>query len=223
MICAARLKTDALPPAWSVDLGVQGLAYGARLDVDGIELREALQLAPGEIKQHLSGTLFGSCLFDVTGSDLAAFLKNLTARADLRIDDATMNLPGIFPQLAAVIKTPALESVRFGSAGLRLNLRNETVHISGSFTGLDISLYPEGTIGLDGSIDLVANLHVAPGILPGDAEFGGCLEIEKVWLSCLSLFRGPSANPALISALNPRLHHRQGFEPSCAGTLGLNQ
>ena len=108
-----------------------------------------------------------------------------------------MNLPGMFPQLAAVIKTPALESVRFGSAGLRLNLRNETVHISGSFTGPDISLYPEGTIGLDGSIDLVANLHVAPGILPGDAEFGGCLEIEK-GMAVLPIFvQGTLSEPRL--------------------------
>jgi len=163
----------------SIDLGEKGLAYSARLDVDGIALSEALQLVPGAAKQHVGGDLYGSISASGFGSDYYAFLRNLSARADLRIADAAVNLSGMFPQLADVIVGPSLERVSFDSAGLQLDLRNGDVRVRGAFTGQDIGLYPEGMVGLDGSLDLDVHLYIDPEMLSGSEDLAGCLQRDK--------------------------------------------
>ncbi len=163
----------------SVDLGVQGLAYSARVDVDAVPLSEALQLVPGDAKQHISGALYASLKFAGTGSDHADCMRNLTARGDLRLGNAAVNLAGMLPQLADAVKNPMLERVSFDSAGLQLDLRKGTVRVSGAFTGPDICLYPEGSIGLDGSLDLDVPLYISPVLLTGSEDLPACLPREK--------------------------------------------
>lgn len=145
-----------------VDLGKKGLVYSADIDLKAIQADPLVTaFAP-----KAAGTLFGqldmALAIQGRGTEWQIVSKQLNGDGDLSISNGKLVSPGLVKGLAGVLNLADLEELIFDVFNGNLRIKNGRVQLNGSINSTQLKLYPKGSIGLDGSLDLGLDTRLSP-------------------------------------------------------------
>lgn len=182
--------------AASVDLGLQGLDYGAQLTITDVAVKTLRSLLGFDLSQFMEGNISGSCSLSGRGTTPEGFMENLTGDAILTLGNGHVKGFSMPPQLMSFLKSDELGKIDFTEAQFQLQLRNGLVHLAGgSLISQKIEVHPSGDVGLEGSLDLTATLKLAPELFAADSKLVSYLPHESGWIALPILIRGTLQKP----------------------------
>lgn len=145
-----------------VDLAKKGLDYSTRFVLKEVQA-EALVNA---FAPKASGTVFGTLNLhaDLSGrGTLPETLKrNLSGNGAFLIADGKLTGAGLVQGLADFVNLAELRTLGFRQAKGAFTVTNGKVSLNSDFSGSDVRFAPQGTVGLDGALDVALDLRLSP-------------------------------------------------------------
>ncbi len=196
-----------------VDLGQEGLAYQATVNVEGVKADPFVSA----FVPKASNTIFGELFFDLAakgqGTQFEAIQRTLSGNGDFRLMDGKITGAGLAEGLAQFLDLEQLRVLRFSELKGNYAIENGKVRINSDFSGSDVKMHPTGTIGLDGSLNLALDASLAPehaGNI-GGGELAQFLKDEQGWTQLPVKVAGSVTDPRFTldtSAAQQRLKER---------------
>ncbi|HEY7745230.1 MAG TPA: AsmA family protein [Desulfuromonadales bacterium] len=147
-----------------IDLTKKGLDYATRLvlkDVQGEKLVNAFF-------PKAAGSVFGAISLnaDLNGrGTLPETLKrNLSGNGAFQIVDGKLTGTGLVKGLADFVNLEELRTLNFKQAKGAFTITNGNVSLNSDFAGSDVRFAPQGTVGLDGALDVALDLRLSPAL-----------------------------------------------------------
>lgn len=180
-----------------IDLGVSGLDYTLLLTLTDVPLLRLKPLLPPSCRGLLRGAVSGTCAIRGNGSDPRSFLDNLRGDAVLNVSDAAWKGLQLMPELRRFVKPDALRDVVFSQVELQLHLSNTIIDVDGALLSPTLECYPAGEVALDASMQITADVRVAPDIFTTDMPVARYLprEGEGGWVTIPLTIGGTLAEP----------------------------
>jgi AsmA protein len=167
-----------------VDLGRKGLDYEAKITTQGVQA-DSLVTA---FLPKAADTVFGGLNFEIAlkgqGTRPEAVRRNLTATGDMLLKDGKLTGTGLASGLAGFLNLEELRELTFEQAKGRFVVKNGKVDLTSTLAGRNVRLAPEGTIGLDGALDLSLGLGLSPELtakLGRSGKFTSLLTDAEGW------------------------------------------
>lgn len=196
----ARLAGGTLEVRKRVDLSRRGLAYTAQCRMRQVQLQQLVDALYPAAK----GTAFGAFDFDLdlTGAGTVPenIKKNLDGTGSFVIRDGKLTGAGLAGGLAAFFGEDELRVLRFRQFGGTLRIRQGQVELASALAGDDIKLQPQGTVGLDGGLDLGLDSRFSPRLtqkLAGKGSLGRLVADEEGWGRLPLRVKGTLTDPKL--------------------------
>lgn len=148
-----------------VDLGRKGLGYQTKINL------QSLQADPfvTAFLPKAAGTFFGNMNLDLdlSGQGTAAdtVKRNITGKGVLNLADGRVTGAGLAQGLADFLNLEELRVLRFSKFGGSFTIDQGRVRIDSALDGSDVRMKPQGTVGLDGALDLALNASLAPALM----------------------------------------------------------
>jgi AsmA protein len=92
------------------------------------------------------------------------FMKNLKGEGLFTLRDALIKGLPSMGAIASFIRMDGGDGFRFDQAQVQYKLHDGAVDVDGSFTNQDLGLYPDGQIGLDGSLNVDTIMKISPNL-----------------------------------------------------------
>jgi AsmA protein len=145
-----------------IDLTKKGLDYATRLALKDVQA-EALVNA---FFPKAAGSVFGAISLnaDLNGrGTLPETLKrNLSGNGAFQIVDGKLTGAGLVKGLADFVNLEELRTLSFRQAKGTFTINNGKVSLNSDFAGSDVRFAPQGTVGLDGALDVALDLRLSP-------------------------------------------------------------
>ena len=148
-----------------VDLGRKGLGYQTRINL------QSLQADPfvTAFLPKAAGTFFGNMNLDLDlsgqGTLTDTIKRNITGKGVLNLADGRVTGAGLAQGLADFLNLEELRVLRFSKFGGSFTIDQGRVRIDSALDGSDVRMKPQGTLGLDGALDLALNASLAPALM----------------------------------------------------------
>jgi len=155
-----------------VDLGREGLAYTADLDLQAIQANPLLSAFAPAAAGVLFGQLDLALGLEGAGTEWPTIRKQLDGKGNLLLRNGKLVSPELVNGLANVLNLGDLKELVFDTFKGNLRIENGKVLLDGSVNSSRIKLYPKGSIGLDGSLDMGLDTRLNPE-LAARADAGG--------------------------------------------------
>ncbi len=181
-----------------VDLGKKGLAYTARLGLKSIMADPLLTaLAP-----KTAGTLFGAMdmnfALDGQGTVWQNLSRRLNGEGDMLVADGRLVSPALVGGLSTFLQMPELNDIRFNTFQNSFRVVDGKVNIDGKILSSTLKLFPKGTVGLDGSLNLALDTRLSPELsarLDSKSKVAGYLVDDDGWSRLPLLVSGTVDTP----------------------------
>lgn len=183
-----------------VDLGRKGFAYDATLKVRQVDANPLTSALYPPIAGTIGGLLDVDLDLNGAGTTTASLQRNLSGAGKLTITDAQLSGSGLAKGLASYFQEDDLRLLKFSqfSAGFRIS--NGQILVDGDFSGSQVKLQPQGTVGLDGSLDLRLPMRVPPELgrkLGVKINFTGVLRDSEGWTVLPLTVKGSMSEPVV--------------------------
>ena len=148
-----------------VDLGREGLAYQTKVNL------QSLQADPfvTAFMPQAAGTLFGNLNLDLDlsgrGTLAETLKKNLSGKGNVNLAEGRITGAGLAEDFADYLNLEELRVLRFSKFGGRFTIEQGRVRLNTELEGSEVRMKPQGTVGLDGSLDLNLNASLAPALM----------------------------------------------------------
>lgn len=147
--------------AW-VDLRRPELTYETTLSLQGVQADTLLTaLAP-----QAAGALFGAMTVQTTlngsGTNWDTISRTLSGDGTLTLSDGRLVSPALVNGLASVLQLPNLNEITFNEFHGKTRIVNGQAELDSSLLGRQLKLFPKGTLGLDGSLNLAIDTRLSP-------------------------------------------------------------
>jgi hypothetical protein len=181
-----------------VDLGIPGLAYGGRVSLKDIAVAELLQMVGGPGNNLVTGTMAAAATFSGRGTAGEIIRDNLDADGTFRLTAG--GLSGI-PAAAAVADLLGLPQAlpEFDDIAGTFQIRTGRARVKSSLTGTGWRARSEGTVGLDGRLDLPLTVILGP-------ELSKALQQKYPWAEELANDQGETE---IALAIGGTMQHPQ--------------
>ena len=146
----------------TVDLGKKGLVYNAKLNLTSVQAEPIVKVfAP-----KAAGTVFGGLSLETEisgrGTQPEAIRKSLSGLGKLEVADGRLTGSSLVQGLADFVNLDELRDLHFSQAKGSFTLRDGKILMDSDFTGKEVRMAPNGTIGLDGNLDLNLGARLSP-------------------------------------------------------------
>lgn len=145
-----------------VDLGKKGLDYTTRLVLKDVQA-EALVNA---FAPKATGTVFGTLNLNADlkgrGTLPETLKRNLSGNGAFQIVDGKLTGAGLIQGLADFVNLEELRTLSFRQAKGTFTVTNGKVSLNSDFAGGDVRFAPQGTVDLDGALDVALDLRLSP-------------------------------------------------------------
>ena len=155
-----------------VNLGREGLAYTADLDLQAIQANPLIAAFAPAAGGALFGQLDMALGVEGAGTQWPVIRKQLDGKGNLLISNGKLVSPTLVNGLANVLNLAELKELVFDTFKGNLRIENGKVLLDGSVDSSRLKLYPKGSIGLDGSLDLRLDTRLSPE-MAARADAGG--------------------------------------------------
>ncbi|MCM2263637.1 MAG: AsmA family protein [Desulfuromonadales bacterium] len=145
-----------------VDLRQPGLAYETAVNLQGVDMQSLLPaLAPAAAgsmfgKLDLQGNLNGS------GTRWSNISRTLSGDVALVLVDGRLVSPALVNGFASFLQLPDLNEIVFSDFRGKARIAAGRAEIDSSIQSSRLKLFPRGTLGLDGSLNLAMDTRLSP-------------------------------------------------------------
>lgn len=145
-----------------VDLRTPELSYDTTLSLQGVQADTLIAaLAP-----QATGTLFGVMTVQSSlngrGTSWETISRTLSGEGTLTLNDGRLVSPALVQGLASVLQIADLRDIAFTDFRSRMRMVNGQAQVDSTLLGRQFKLYPKGTLGLDGSLNLTVDARLSP-------------------------------------------------------------
>ena len=162
---SAKAYGGRLDADMTVDLNQPGPAYDGKL---GLESMQAADLSSDLIEKlsgMLTGTLQSAMTFSGAGTSWEQIRKVLTADGSFNLTNGGIKGSPVSMSIANLLNLQELNNINYKNiSGTFTIVKGGKAKIKTNLQGTDLDAETEGTIGLDGSLDLPLTLHLSPAL-----------------------------------------------------------
>ncbi|MEJ2525949.1 MAG: AsmA family protein [Desulfuromonadales bacterium] len=155
-----------------VDLRTRGLAYTLDLNIKAIQADSVLKA----FLPKAADTLFGAMNLDMTvkgrGTQWPALRQQLTGQGEVQVENGRIVSPALVNGLTSFLQLTSANEIKFKTLQGNLRIKDGKIQVDSRMTSDQIKLFPKGTIGLDGQLDLAMDTRLSPQ-LSGQLDSGG--------------------------------------------------
>ncbi|AMV72594.1 hypothetical protein JCM30471_11130 [Desulfuromonas carbonis] len=145
-----------------IDLGRPGFAYRTHLVLTDIELEPLVGALQPEANGKLSGTI--ALVTDLAGNGTlpATIRRELSGNGEVTLRNGRLDGGELARGLATVLGLDELQRLTFQQWDGNFRIEAGKVKFDSRFSGGQLRLSPQGSVGLDGSLNVVLDTRVAP-------------------------------------------------------------
>jgi AsmA protein len=203
-----------------VDLGRKGLAYTATVGLQAIQTDPLLTaFAPGAAGSFL-GAMDLSLTVEGHGTQWQTLNRNLSGNGNFQVADGRLTSPGLIRGFNAFAQLPELDDISFRDFSGQFRIANGKAAIDSQMLSDSLKLFPNGTVGLDGSLNLRLDTRLSPALAKKIDRQGGILGYladSEGWSRVPLLLKGSFASPSF--GLDPKGVQEQAGK-ALSGELG---
>lgn len=137
-----------------VDLNRPAPAYKGHLQVSGLDLNQLRKGIQPDGAEIAGGALGTSLDFSGAGTEWAQIKKNLAVAGTYQLVQGWIKNNEVSRTLAALVGLQELNDITFNDATGNIRVKDGQALLSSQMTGTDLGIKTEGTIGLDGALNL---------------------------------------------------------------------
>ncbi len=150
-----------------LDLAQKGLSYSGKVSLAGVKTNPVISAFSSAASNTVFGNLNLTADFSGRGTQFAAIKKNLSGKADVGMTDAELKGTGLAKGLSNYLNLSNLNDLKFSKMKGNVAVSDGKVDVSSDFEGSRVRMYPKGTVNLDGALDLLLDLRLAPELTSG--------------------------------------------------------
>ncbi|MDH3454528.1 MAG: AsmA family protein, partial [Desulfuromonadales bacterium] len=188
-----------------VDLGKKGLAYSARLGLKAIQADPLLTAFAPQAAGKLLGAMDLAFALDGRGTEWQAISRNLSGDGNMLVVDGRLLSSGLVNGLSELLQMPELNDIKFDDFKGQFKVVDGKVMLDSQLLSATLKLFPKGTIGLDGSLNLGLDTRLSPELSARLDKKGGVssyLADKDGWTRMPLLLKGSFASPSF--GLDPK-------------------
>jgi len=145
-----------------VDLRQPGLVYGATINLQSFQADPLLSAVAPQAAGSLHGTMTLQGNLDGRGTHWDTFSRSLSGDIALAVADGRLVSPALVKGLAAFLHIPDLNEIAFSDVRGKVKLVAGKADVVGTIRSSHMQLFPKGTVGLDGSLNLALDTRISP-------------------------------------------------------------
>jgi len=180
-----------------IDLGVEGLDYYLHLTLKDADVDSLTAILPPDFRQHVKGSLSGSCAVKGSGTSPVNLNNNLKADAKFFIKDGLIRNLRLKPPLSKFIAKNKLKSIPLRTGTLNARLRNSIFDIDSEIISEDLGFFTEGDVYLDTSLDLDAKIKISKEFIEKENALAKLLPKESGLISIPFKIKGDLNKPII--------------------------
>jgi AsmA protein len=188
-----------------VDLGKKGLAYSADLDVQTVQAGPLLAAFAPKVADSLSGAMNLDLDVKGRGTQWETLSKKLSGQGNVLLADGRVVSPGLVKGFASFLQLSDTDEISFSTFQGDVKIADGKLQLDSSLLSEQFKLFPKGTIGLDGAMDLSMDTRLSPQLsdrLDKKGNVTKYLTDEEGWSQLPLLISGNYASPAF--SLDPK-------------------
>ena len=182
-----------------VDLGKKGLAYSAKLGLKAIQTDPLLTAFVPKAAGSLSGAMDLTFALDGRGTQWKSLSRNLSGIGDMYIADGRLVSPGLVNGLSSFLRLPELNDIQFDDFTGQFKIVDGKVVLDSQMLSSKLKLFPKGTIGLDGSLNLGLDTRLSAELslkLDKKGSITSYLADKDGWTRMPLLLKGSFTSPS---------------------------
>lgn len=148
-----------------VNLAVKGLSYKGQMSLQQSKLVDLVSGLYPQAEQSVTGLLQWKNNFSGRGTIPDNLLKTLQVKGDFQINKGKITGSPLLEQLAGFLGSPDLKVLSFSGLKSQYDLRDGLARFSGDLDSSKAKMKPEGTVGVDGSLDMSLDARLAPEVM----------------------------------------------------------
>ncbi|BCR05142.1 hypothetical protein DESUT3_22110 [Desulfuromonas versatilis] len=183
----------------TVDLRKKGLAYKTNLNVQGVKAEPVVAVFMPKASGTVFGTLNINGEFSGTGTLPDAIKRSLGGNGKLVLADGKLTGSNLVQGFSQFLNLEELRDLQFSQAKGSFTVENGRVKLSSDFSGKDLRMAPQGSVGLDGSLDVRLDARISPALtdkLDKKGKFTQFLKDQEGWGQVPVLVTGTAARPS---------------------------
>lgn len=145
-----------------VDLRRAGLGYDAKIDLQGVDMQSLLPALAPEAAGALYGKLAMQGTLTGSGTRWANLSRTLSGDMAMVLTDGRVTSPALVKGLAAFLQLPDLNEIAFSDFRGEARIAGGKAAIDSVIQSRQLKLFPRGTVGLDGSLNLAMDTRLSP-------------------------------------------------------------
>ncbi len=148
-----------------VDLGVKGLRYSGSMKLDQSQMLPLISGLIPEAEQNVSGLLQSQNNFAGRGTIPDNLLNALQVKGVMQLQKGKITGSPLLEKLATFLGIPDLKILSFETLEGHYDLRDGLANLSGQLYSSKARLKPEGTVGVDGTLNMKLDARIAPELM----------------------------------------------------------
>ena len=196
-----------------VNLGTKGLTYNADLAIKTIQADPLLTAFIPKAAGALLGAMDLNFSVKGRGTRWQTMSKQLNGQGDLLLADGRVVSPGLVKGFASFLQLANKDEIRFNNFQGDIKIIDGKLHIDSSLLSDELKLFPKGSIGLDGTMNLSMDTRLSPQLaarLDSGGKLTRYLTDKDGWSQVPLLVSGSYTSPKF--GLDPKGLQRQASE-----------
>lgn len=197
---SGRVAQGSFSGSKRVDLGRKGFAYQAEVKARQVQAAPLVAALYPVVADTFTGGIDLDLKLNGVGITNAALQRNLSGDGRIAVVDAVLSGSGLARGLAGFFQEDELRILKFSRFEAGFVLNNGQLKIDGDFSGKQVTMKPQGEIGLDGRMNLHLPLRISPEIgrkLSGKSVIAGALRDGEGWTVVPLLVKGSMSDPEI--------------------------
>jgi AsmA protein len=159
---AGKVARGSFEQTARVDLAKKGLDYATRFVLKEVQAEALVNAFAPKAAGAVFGTLNLNADLSGRGTLPETLKRNLSGTGAFQIADGKLTGAGLVQGLADFVNLAELRTISFRQAKGTFTVVNGKVSLNSDFSGSDVRFAPQGTVGLDGALDVDLDLRLSP-------------------------------------------------------------
>ena len=192
------LLGGALRSKAEINFGLQELAYHADIKLDSIQAEPLLSFLNPSLSKTLFGELDLNLELDGQGTRWETLRQTLDGHGDFSSSSGRLVQSPLIRNFTRFLSLSDVDEIPFESYSGKIKIRNGAVILDSQLSSDHFRLFPKGTIGLEGSLNLNMDTRLSPDLASKFDQYGkitNYLTDDRGWTQIPLLISGHYENP----------------------------
>jgi len=159
---STRVADGQVNSKMKVDINRPGLAYDGQFDIKSVKIEGLLASLAPKAKDMISGTLQSQLTFSGAGIEWPKLGDDLILDGTYGLHDGRVSNIPVTAAIAGLLGLDELNNMSFEDLDGSIHVTDGQMDLDTQMTGKHVNAEAEGTVGLDGKLNLPVRLHFSP-------------------------------------------------------------